>query len=487
MNSQPVSYAQQALALLHRLDPVSPAYHTGAALLVHAALDGPAMRRALHRLAQRHDMLRSTFRPTLRGVERVVHDTAPFQLEERHTPAFDDTALRALARRIVNRPFALEAQVFRFVAVRSDDGRFLLVMGAHHIATDAWSNWVLIRDLLELYRQECHGERTDLAAVAGTYQEFVSREAEQLGSPRHRELAEHWRARCAGIPAGELPTDRPRAGQASTTPAGATHRLRITGDEVAALRAAAAGCEVTAFAYLLGCFQALVSGYGRQAAFLIGCPTSARHTARSRDVVGNFVNTLLFRADVTRRTTFRDLAHAAYRQVGEGIRAAAYPFALLPQVVRPARQDGAATLCRITFNLIGTVSPDPLLRLLLDPDAQPDPVRHAGLLLQPITVPQSEGQVDLAVHVQHSRNCLAVEFRYDNGLFEPATVARLAGHYRRLLAAAAAEPDRVVARTPLLDGRELADLMGHAPAGPVAVRCRAVPGARDEPLERTEP
>ena len=82
-----------------------------------------------------------------------------------------------------------------------------------------------------------------------------------------------------------------------------------------------------------------------------------------------------------------------------------------------------------------------------------------GRFKRPLPVPQSEGQLDLAVHVQQSRDSLAVEFRYDTALFEPATVHRLARQYRRLLSVATAEPDRSVLRTPLLDPAELTDLM----------------------------
>jgi hypothetical protein len=458
----PVSHAQQALWFLHRLEPTSPAYHTGAALLVHAPLDTPSLQRALARLADRHDMLRSTFQQTAGALERRLHPGPALAFERCEAPDLSGGALRELARATLNRPFALDEATFRFVHFGLSERRSMLVMAAHHIATDAWSNWVLIRDLLELYRQETAGDRVELPAVPQTYQDFVRREADLLTSPRYAQLASYWRGICADTPPGELPLDHARTG-AGATGAGATLRLRLTGDEVAALRSAAAGCDVTIFAYLLGCFQAVVSIYSRQRRFLIGCPSSARHGAGTRDVVGNYVNTLLFRADVGRRTTFADLARDAYRQVGDGMRAIGFPFSLLPRVANPSRRDGSAVLCRITFNLIGTAYPDPLLRLLLDPDGGQGPVEYAGLMLEPIPVPQSEGQVDLAVHVQQSRDSLAVEFRYDTALFEPETIQRLSVHFRRLLVTAAAEPDRPVLRTPLVADRELADLIEGAP------------------------
>ena len=45
-------------------------------------------------------------------------------------------------------------------------------------------------------------------------------------------------------------------------------------------------------------------------------------------------------------------------------------------------------------------------------------------------------------------------FAYRTDLFAPATIARLAMYYHRLLDAAVAEPDRALSRLPLLDARE---------------------------------
>jgi len=497
----PLSHAQQALWMLHQVDPGrAAAYHTGAALLVHAPLDPAALHRAVDALAARHDALRSTFHADGATLGRAVHPRSVAANEVRRAADRPGERLREAARRALDRPFALDAGSFRFVAFDGGEPRFLLLMAAHHIATDALSNWVLLRDLLDLYAAAARGESLPDPAPGGpSYQDFVAAEAALLASPRRAALEEHWLAVCRGARPAELPADRPRSGgpggpgtEAEVT--GATHRIRLDAGEVAAVRAAAAGCEVTPFAWLLGGFQALVGRSGQPGPFLLGCPSSARTGRAQREVVGNFVNTLLFRADLdadpVTGTTARALAHAAQHQVGEGMRAVGYPFSLLARLVNPPRRGAAVPLCRITFNLIGAALPDPLLRALLDPaDVDPEDVEdgadlenledsaggaaagsveRSGVRVTPVALAQSEGQLDLAVHLQVTREAITVEFRYDTALFTAAAVGRLADRYRHLLAAVAADPDRPVVALPLPD-EPPAEPPDESPAEPVPV------------------
>ncbi|MGW6916284.1 condensation domain-containing protein [Kitasatospora sp. NPDC054939] len=462
-DARALSHAEKALWFLYKLAPGSAAYHTGAALVVHAGLDLAALARAVDRLAEQHEMLRSTYTEADGVPVRIVHPVAPVRLEVRETAAAGPAELRELARTAVNEPFGLEQDgPFRFAVLRGAGEEVLLLMAGHHIATDAFSNSVLMRDLFTLYEQAAAGKPLELPPVRSRYDAFVAAEEELLASPRRSELERHWAEIRQGAAAAELPLDRPRS--AASAQAGATYRVELTDAQVEAVRAAAQEAGVTLFAYLLGAFQGLVHRYTRRGTFLIGCPTTARTGSRMRGVVGNFVNTLVFRAAFTRTTTFREAVLAASEQVRAGMGAVAYPFALVARSAAQAGADAGAPLCRITFNLIGTAHPDPLLQLLLDPRDDAPAADWAGLRISPVELPQSEGQLDLAVHVQQSRRSLGFEFRYDTSVFEPDTIRRLAHQFVRLLDAAAADPDGPVSRAALLRESELAALAADAPA-----------------------
>lgn len=448
----PVCPAQEALWLLHHLDPTSAAYHTGAAVVVHAPLEVGGLVGVLDSLAARHDMVRSTFHEHGGAVVRQVHPrglTGPVIL-----PTSDDTTPREqlgeLAVEVLNRPFLLSTGAFRFGAFPVSGGAWMLVMAAHHIATDARSNWILLRDLFADYAARIGRSPVPRPAPAqATYQDFVGRQGALLAADRRRPLEDHWRTVCDGAVAAEVPLDRTRRSAAGR---GSTHVVRFSPAEARLARTRAAALEVTPFSCLLGTFQALVARRGRQHSFLVGCPVSIRTGAGTREVVGNYVNTLLFRADVGPTTTLADLAGGAHRQVASGLRASAYPFALLPRILL-ARSAAFDPLCRLTFNLVGTTGTEPFLNRLLDPWSGADPVGYAGLELEPLPLPQSEGQLDLAVHVQVGRDSLTAEFRYDTTLFDRSTVVELAEEYRRLLRRMLTQPHWPALADPVTTGR----------------------------------
>ncbi|MFD4504901.1 condensation domain-containing protein [Streptomyces sp. NPDC058457] len=142
--------------------------------------------------------------------------------------------------------------------------------------------------------------------------------------------------------------------------------------------------EVTLFAVLLGVRQGLLHRYTRQNRFLIGCPTTTRISPDTREVVGNYINTLVFRADLAPGSTFREAATAADRQVRSGLGKLGYPFELLTRTMNRPRTGGGCSLCRITLNLIGAPTGDPLL--LLDP-ADGATAEFAGLQPAPYELP----------------------------------------------------------------------------------------------------
>ncbi|MCX4687149.1 condensation domain-containing protein [Kitasatospora purpeofusca] len=463
---QQLSHAQQALWFLYRLAPDAAVYNTGCALTVRSAVDLPALRAAVEALAERHDMLRSVFQEVDGQAVRLVGERHPLGLEVRELPGADPEGLAAAARAALREPFRLERDgAFRFVLLRRGEADAVLLMAGHHIGTDATSNWLIVRDLLHGYHlltgggddPAANGPTTVPPPPKGSYADHVAKERTVLDSPRGARMEQYWHRVCADAAPAELPTDRPRPASSSRT--GATHHLDLADGRVEALRELARSSGVSLFSVLLGTFQSLLHRRTRQNGFLIGCPTTTRMSPVVREVVGNFVNTLLFRGDFDPGTTFRQAAEAADRQVKAGLGSAGHPFELLTRTVNRPRTGAGSSLCRITFNLVGTATPEPLLRLLLDADGG-RPAEFAGLTIAPFELPQAEGQLDLAVSVRQSASSLAVDFRYDVDLFDPATVERFAGHFLRAVDAALADPDAPVARLRLVDDTELAELMG---------------------------
>ena len=70
----PMSFAQQRLWFLHRLEPDSPAYNVPAAYRLKGSLEVTALERSFDEIVRRHEVLHTTF---------VVIDSEPMQVVRR--------------------------------------------------------------------------------------------------------------------------------------------------------------------------------------------------------------------------------------------------------------------------------------------------------------------------------------------------------------------------------------------------------------------
>jgi hypothetical protein len=428
----PLSHAQNALWSLHRLAPGSAAHNMAIAVGVRSVLDISQLRFAVAELGKRHDMLRSTFTEAEGRPVRLVGENGLARLEVRSGRGVSDDGVRRIVREALLAPFALETDgAFRVVLVRRSAEDAVLLVAGHHIATDATTAWLVARDLLQIYHQVGHGRGPGLPPLASGYDDYVTQERRFLASPRGDRAARHWARLCEGSTPAVLPPDRPRGATPSFT--GSTRHVLVPAEVVGRLLDAARRASVTPFAFLLAAFQATLHRTTRQRDFLVGCPATARLNSKMRDVAGNFVNTLVFRARIGPTTTFRDAALAVNEQVKTGINGVRYPFPLL---ARP---------CGIMFNLLSTTHVDKVWQPLLDMSRPDRHSRYGDLLLTPHRLPQQEGQFDLTVDVTQSRDSLSVDFRYDTALFDASTIDGLAADFVRTAEIAVVRADTRIA------------------------------------------
>ncbi|MET9406529.1 condensation domain-containing protein [Streptomyces sp. NPDC002935] len=446
---RPLSHGQEAQWFLHRLVPGATAYLTGVAVRIRDAVDVAAFGRAVDLLAVRHEMLRSTFTTDGGRPVRLVRAASRLRLEHHALGAVGEEELRSRVAGALAAPYRLDENgAFRIVLWTRPDGDAVLLVGGHHLATDAASDAVLLRDLLRLYASCVTGTDARLPVLRGGFDEEVAKERALLASPRGAELGRYWQRICHGSAAAELPTDLPRPAMPSLS--GATCRVAVPAATAARLREVARAAGVTPFALLLGAFQGLLYRSTRQRDFLVGCPVTTRMSSNSLHLVGNFINTIVLRAEIAPSTSFHDLAVAVAEQVRTGVDAIRYPFSLVARDLgRRAPAAGRARAYAISFNMLSTAHLEPRLRPVFETGRPDTTTDYAGLALRPYPLPQQEGQLDLGVDVVQGADTLTFDFRYDGALFERETVERLAQHYVRAVEIATTEPATQVARAPL--------------------------------------
>ncbi|MEU9387377.1 condensation domain-containing protein, partial [Streptomyces sp. NPDC048279] len=172
-----VSAGQEALWLAHQLDPDSAAYHVVLAVRLRDRVRTDVLQDALTALVDRHELLRSRFPAGDDGPVRRVAPPTTARLDVREVPGADEAELFRLADRTAREPFRLERTgAFRAVLLRRAADDAVLVTVTHHIASDATSQWLLVRDLFAAYGARTGGSAEPAPAAVTGWDEQVRSE-----------------------------------------------------------------------------------------------------------------------------------------------------------------------------------------------------------------------------------------------------------------------------------------------------------------------
>jgi amino acid adenylation domain-containing protein len=445
LSDLPLSFAQQRLWLLDQFEPGSRAYNLPVHRRILGPLDPAALERALGEVVRRHEVLRTTFRTAPESGEPRLAVAPPgaFSLPRVDLSGLPVREREAEAARLVVqeswRPFDLAAgPIFRAALLAAGPADHRLLMTMHHIAGDGWSNNVLLGELSALYRAFAAGLPSPLPELPVQYSDFAAWQRRWLQGPVLEAQLAYWRKQLAGIPeALDLPADRPRPPVASTR--GAWLFTPLPAELASAVRAFSRHHGATLFMTLLAGFAALLQRLTGEEDLAIGSPVAGRGRADVEGLVGFFVNTLVLRAGLGGEPGFGDLV-ARVRETA----LAAYahqdlPFERLVEELQPERSLARTPLFQVGFALGVEESVHELAPGL--------PLSHLDL-----EIPISKFDLTLSVEVQGE--ALVCGFEYRTSLYDRATVARWAGHFTHLLAAAMAAPDMPLPRLGMLSAAE---------------------------------
>src|SRR5215213_6118799 len=139
----PLSFAQERLWFIDRLEPGSAVYNLPMAWRL-GPLDEAALERALGEIVRRHEALRTTFREVDGSPVQVIAPFGGFTLPVEDLSGLGEADRQVEARRRATeeamRPFDLAAgPLFRAALLRLGEEDHVLLLSMHHIVSDGWS------------------------------------------------------------------------------------------------------------------------------------------------------------------------------------------------------------------------------------------------------------------------------------------------------------------------------------------------------------
>src|SRR6185295_15388545 len=177
----------------------------------------------------------------------------------------------------------------------------------------------------------------------------------------------------------------------------ASYRFQVRNDVADRLRQLAADESSTLFVTVLSAYLILLYRYSGQTDIL----------------VGTLGETLVFRTDVSGDPTFRELMRRAFDVVVEAYAHRDVPFEHIVERLQPDRRPGDPSL----FQAALSVHSD-----------------HAS-------VASDDAVCDVAMAISDAASGWIIDLHYSTDLFDEAAIARMAGHFVRVLGRVAASPD----------------------------------------------
>jgi amino acid adenylation domain-containing protein len=444
----PLSFAQQRLWFIDQLEPGSSVYNFPAAVRLKGPLNVAALKKSLDEIVKRHEALRTTFaivdgRPVQVIAPRLTLTLPIVDLRELPEPEREREVQR-LATNEALRPFDLaEGPLVRTTVLRLGENEHVGLLTMHHIVSDGWSTGILIREMAVLYDAFCSDRPASLPELPIQYADFAHWQRHWLEGEVLETQLTYWKQQLLGAPPLlELPADHPRP--PLQTFRGAHQSILLTRTVGDGLKALSRQEGATLFMTLLAAFTILLHGYTNQDDLVVGTPTANRNRLEIEGLIGFFVNTLVLRTDLSDNPSFRDLLRRV-REVCLGAYAHQdLPFERLVEELHPARDLSRNPLFQVMFVL---------------QNAPLQAVELPGLSLSPIEVDTSTTHFDLTLHIVDTEQGLVGTLAYNTDLFEAVTITRMLGHFRTLLEAVIATPERCVSDLPLLTEGERQQLL----------------------------
>jgi amino acid adenylation domain-containing protein len=439
----PPSFVQQRLWFVDRLRPGSPAYHLPAALRLTGRLDAAVAERSLREVVRRHEALRTVFRRVGGQLIQVVLPDVPCPLpivDLSHLPPVDREAEAARRAAVeFRRAFDLErGPLLRAGLLRLAAEDHVLWLEVHQIACDGWSIGILFQDFAAVYAAFLRGEPSPLPPLPVRYADYAAAQRARMQGEIRREHLTYWKQQLDGLAESlELPTDRPRPVKRALRGGTRFFSLPLALTETLESLGRREGSWL--FQTLLAGFQALLQRYTGQNDIAVGTPVADRPRRELHKMIGNFLNLVVLRTDVSGALSFRELLRRVRTMALRAYAHQELPFEQLVAELRPTSVPGRHPLFQAMFTLLN----DPTRGMAL-----PD------LKITPIAVDCGAALCDLRLLMTRTEAGLDGALEYDSDLFDAATIDRMIGHFKVLLGAAVADPDRRLSDLPLLTDAE---------------------------------
>ncbi|NEQ74589.1 MAG: amino acid adenylation domain-containing protein [Okeania sp. SIO2C9] len=332
--------------------------------------------------------------------------------------------------------------LLRATLIQLTSDNYRLYFAIHHSFIDGESFIKIVQELEIIYTAFSQGLPSPLPELTIQYADFAVWQRQRLQGEILSNQLTYWQKQLENLPQLKLPTDRPRTPQ--TTFSGSFLRHRLPFDLIEKLQTLSRKENVTLFVTLATAIKVLLYRYSNQEDIVLGTVIDQRDQPELDGIIGNFLNTLVLRSDLSGNPSFCELLKRVQNVCFSAYSHQDVPFQKVVEALHPDYQVNKNPLFQVAFTIDPPLVTEDKLgwkAFYFEVDPKTSKFDITFYLLQE----ESEGMVLLT--------------EYNTDLFDAATIKRMSGHLNTLLEGIVINPNQSISELPLLTESERHQLL----------------------------
>ncbi|KGJ87337.1 condensation domain-containing protein [Colwellia psychrerythraea] len=434
----PLSFAQQGLWFIDKLEGGSSQYNIHAAFRLTGKLNLAAMQNALDTLVERHEVLRTVFIEKYGEACQVIQPALPVEIPvldlSVHAKDKQQDKVLEFATIEMNKAFDLQSDLMlRAKILVLSQQEHVLLFTMHHIASDGWSQGILISEFVTLYNSSCKKLPNPLPALEIQFSDYAHWQRCYFSDEKIAQQLVFWKNRLAGAPRHHsLPLDRPRKPQQDFN--GKIYTWLVEADSMNALKGMAKANNATLFMVLYTALSVVFGRWSQTRDVVIGSPIAGRTHHQVAPLIGYFLNSIVYRSQWSEGESFASLLDQNRKHTLEAYDNQDIPFDALVDKMKTPRELSHSPLFQLMFTL---------------QNHEKSELNLTDLTIQGLIVESSITKYEMQIVAEEFNHGIGFSLTYSTHLFDEQTIQAITDSFNLVLRQIANNADLIIDRIKL--------------------------------------
>ena len=328
-----LSPSQKRLWLLNKIDRKTSAYNMMGNIDFSLDLNISLLTESLNLVVERHENLRTIFveKEGLPFQKILSNQKVDIEIVSKQDKAQTENETSDPSIELDKWP------LFKFVLIKLEN-EYKLLFVMHHIITDGWSMEVLTREILNIYESKLNRRELTLPDLPIQYKDYAHWQNNLWRDGEISKQERYWIEKLSGvIPNLRLPIDILTQAHYSKKE-GSFYTVFLNEELKKKINRIQRDKKISLFSFFISTFKILLYRITSETDLVIGTPVANRSHHQIKDLIGFFLNTVMFRDQLDKQDSFDKFLHAVNTTLIEGLENQDYPFELLLEKLNIPRE-----------------------------------------------------------------------------------------------------------------------------------------------------